>query len=64
MRLIEVCSSVAISAFGSLMLYGFGVNFHVALAVGVLLTLGGFSMLNYLNHGKLRPFVSRSSVIR
>ena len=64
MWLSEICSFVAIGAFGSLMLYGLGMNFLGALAFGVLLTLGEFLMFNYLNHGKFRPFVSRSPVTR
>lgn len=64
MRLTEICSIVAVSAFSSLVFYGFGMNFLLALAIGVLFCLGGFSLLNYLNYGQFRPFVSRSSVIR
>ena len=63
MKLTEICLIVAGSTSSSLIFFAFGMKFPGALVIGALFCLVGFSVLNYLNHGKFHPFVRLSPAL-
>lgn len=64
MRFSDFAAFLGISSSGGLMFFAFGVKLVPAIGIGFLSLVSGLSLLNYLNYGKFRPFVTRSSAAR